>query len=673
MTPQRCLFCSYRNRGRSLTSVRPGENRHLKNFKKPGLRSCLLALLLLVSVGFLFLPPEASSQTPPPALKKLSLEELMNVEVTSVSRRPERLFETASAIQVISQEDIRRSGASSIPEALRLATNLEVAQIDSRQWAITARGFNNSTANKLLVLIDGRTVYTPLYAGVFWDVQDTLLEDIDRIEVISGPGATVWGANAVNGVINIITKKSQDAQGTLVSGGGGTQLRGFGGVRKGGATGPNLHYRIYGKYFDRDSTVFATGQDGHDSWHSSQFGFRSEWNTSRSDIITLQGDLYDGRAHQATTNEIGLGGGNFLARWDHTSSESSDLKVQFYYDRANRRIPSSFAEGLDTFDLDLQHRFLLGERHDIVWGAAYRLIQDSIVNSPTLAFFPANVSRQWFSAFAQDEIPVIKDRLHVTVGSKIEHNDYTGFEVQPNFRLAWKIKPQQSLWGAVSRAVRTPSRIDREFFAPRDPPFILAGGANFESEDLIAYELGYRSQLRKNLSLSIAAFVNHYDNLRTVERISPPLPLPVFLGNGQRGEGHGAEFAAEYRPTGWWRLRGGYSPLKLHFSNKPGSTNTTPGSNESNDPNHRFSLRSLLDLPHHFEFDNTLRYVSQIGNQNVPAYSELDSRFGWHPSNAIDISVVGENLLHPRHAEFGTLPNRHEIERRVGMKLLWMF
>src|SRR2546426_560073 len=278
-----------------------------------------------VALGLVIFASNAIGQTQealpsPSALKKLSVEELMDIEVTSVSKRPEKLSETASAIQVITQEDIRRSGATSLPEALRLASNLEVAQVDSRQWAIGARGFNNTTANKLLVLIDGRTVYTPLFSGVFWDVQDTLLEDIDRIEVISGPGATLWGANAVNGVINIITKKAQDTQGTLLSGGGGSQLRGFGTVRQGGAFGPNLRYRIYGKYFDRDSTVFATGQDGHDSWHSSQFGFRSEWNTSRSDIITLQGDLYDGRANQATTNEIGLGGGNFFARWDHPTT-----------------------------------------------------------------------------------------------------------------------------------------------------------------------------------------------------------------------------------------------------------------------------------------------------------------------------------------------------------------
>src|SRR5882762_9467776 len=321
-------------------------------------------VMIFIAFGLVVLGDYAFAQTeqvlpPSSALKKLSVEELMDIEVTSVSKRPEKLSETASAIQVITQEDIRRSGVSSLPEALRLASNLEVAQVDSRQWAISARGFNNTTSNKLLVLIDGRTVYTPLYAGVFWDVQDTFLEDVDRIEVISGPGATVWGANAVNGVINIITRKAKDTQGTLLSGGGGTELRGFGGARYGGGIGRDLRYRIYGKYFDRDSSVLATGQDAHDSWHSGQIGFRGELNASQADVVTLQGDLYDGAVHQLTADPIGLGGGNLMSRWEHAFSESSDLKLQFYYDRTNRRVPASIAEGLDTYDVDLQHRFPL--------------------------------------------------------------------------------------------------------------------------------------------------------------------------------------------------------------------------------------------------------------------------------------------------------------------------
>src|SRR5438445_7039604 len=342
------------------------------------------------------------SLPPPSRLKRLSVEELMDIEVTSVSKRPEKLSETASAIQVITEEDIRRFGVTSIPEALRLASNLEVDQVDSRQWAISARGFNNTTANKMLVLIDRRTVYTPLYAVIFWDVQDTLLEDIDRIEVISGPGATQWGANAVNGVINISTSNAKDTHGLLVAGGGGTELHGFGGVRYGGELATNLHYRVYGKYFDRDSAVLPNGRDATNDWHMGQGGFRLDWDASGINLLTLQGDYYAGRIAQPGASDIAVDGNNMIGRWSHTFSESSDLKLQLYYDRTHRNIPGTFAEDLDTYDFDFQHRFPLGERQDIVWGLGYRLIEDNVGNTASLAFLPPHVSRQWFSGFAQD-------------------------------------------------------------------------------------------------------------------------------------------------------------------------------------------------------------------------------------------------------------------------------
>ena len=612
-----------------------------------------------------------AAQTPS-TLKGLSLEQLMDVEVTSVSRRPERLFETASAIQVITQEDIHRFGATSIPEALRLASNLEVAQIDARQWAISSRGFNSTTANKMLVLIDGRTIYTPLYAGVFWDVQDTLLEDIDRIEVISGPGATVWGSNAVNGVINIITKKAKDTQGFLLSGGGGTELNGFGGIRYGGAIGRTVHYRMYGKSFDRESAVFANGANARDDWRMSQFGFRGEWDASSSDLFTVQGDLYTGRAGQLMASDIGLGGGNVLGRWSHTLSENSDLRVQFYYDRTNRRIPGTFSEGLDTYDVDLQHRFPLGERHDVVWGVGYRLIDDHILNSDVLGFLPPDVSRQWLSAFVQDELALIKDRLHLTVGTKLEHNDYTGIEVQPTGRLVWKLTSQQTVWGAVSRAVRTPSRIDREFFI-RAPGVNLTGGSDFSSEDLLAYELGYRTEFHNRISLSVASFYNDYDNLRSLERTNPPQPSPLVVGNGLKGKSYGTEFVAEYRARESWHLRGSYSPLQIHFRHRPGSTDLNPGTVEAQDSTQQFSLRSSLDLPKHLQVDHAFRYVNRIASQNVPGYGELDGQLAWRPVSKLEFSIIGQNLLHRRHPEFGTLPNRREIQRSVGLKFLWLF
>ncbi len=611
----------------------------------------------------------------PRALKKLSLEELLalDVTVTSVSRRPEKLSETASAIQVITQDDIRRSGATSLPEALRLASNLEVAQIDSRQWAISARGFNSTTSNKMLVLIDGRTVYTPLYAGVFWDVQDTLLDDIDRIEVISGPGATLWGANAVNGVINITTKKAQDTQGPLLTATGGRELRNLEGLRYGGALGANFHYRAYGKHFERDSTVLTDGSNALNAWHMAQGGFRLDGALSARDGLTVQGDLYSGRIEQPASDPTTVSGGNLLGRWSRTVSERSDLKLQLYVDRTRRRIPGTFAEALNTYDVDFQHHLLLGTRHDVVWGLGYRLIDDDVGNSMVLGFLPPKVTRQWFSAFLQDEIALVADQLHLTFGTKVEHNDYTGFEFQPSVRVAWRLSERDTLWSAVSRAVRTPSRIDREFYAPSVPPFFLVGGTDFRSEKLIAYEAGYRTRLHQRLSVSLAAYYNDYDDLRSVEHVNPPAAFPIFIGNGLKGDSYGAELTADYRVMEAWRLRAGYTELRIHFSHKPGSTDNSVGTGEARDPRHQASLRSSLDLPANWQLDATYRYVSNIDSQNVPGYSEADLRLAWQPRPALELSLVGQNLLHARHAEFGAVATRQEIERGVYVKVLWGF
>lgn len=637
------------------------------------LRFTLMTGLGLLSGG-LFTPLSALAQGPTvAALKAMTLEELMNLEVTSVSRRPERLIDAASAVQVITQEDIRRSGASSIPEALRLASNLEVAQIDARQWAISARGFNSTTANKMLVLIDGRTVYTPLYAGVFWDVQDTVLEDIDRIEVVSGPGASVWGSNAVNGVINIITKPPALTQGFLLSGRGGTELRGQGSARYGGSIGTTVRYRVYGTFADRDGGVLPSGRHHAGDWDLGQVGFRGEWTPTDRDSITLQGDLYSGRAEQPAQPEIGLGGGNVLGRWEHRLSESSDFKLQFYYDRANRRIPASFSEGLDTWDVDGQYRFRPSGRHDFVLGLAYRLIEDRIVNGPQISFYPPDVSRQWFSGFVQDEIRLVEDRLSFTAGMKIEHNDYTHFEFQPTARLAWKIHPQHSVWTAFSRAIRAPSRIDREFFLPAAPPFSIAGGANFRSEELLAYELGYKTQLHPAVTLSAAGYFNDYHDLRSIERLNPPQQVPAVIGNGLQGESYGVELRVDARLSETWRIRTAYSPLKIDFRHNPGSTDANPGTNESHDSDHRASATSFVDLPGGFEFDTTFRYVSRIANLGVPGYGEMDGRLGWQATPGLEISVIGQNLVRGRHLEFTNLSTRTEIQRSLGMRLVWSF
>jgi iron complex outermembrane receptor protein len=605
-------------------------------------------------------------------LKTLSVDELMNVVVTSVSKRAEPLSHAASAVQVITQDDIHRSGATSLPEALRLASNLQVAQVDSRQWAISARGFNGTTANKLLVLIDGRTIYTPLYSGVFWDVQDVPLEDIDRIEVISGPGATLWGANAVNGVINVITKNPEDTRGVLVSGGGGTSLRGFGTARYGGTAGPGVSYRVYGKGFVRDATTLPTGLDATDDWQMGQGGFRLDWEGSDVDRFTLQGDAYGGLMSQLSGTDVAVNGGNALGRWSRTLSATSDVRVQLYYDRTHRDIPGVFGEDLNTFDVEFQHRTQLGRRHDIVWGLGYRLLDDHVGNSSSLAFLPANDVRHWFGGFLQDDIALVPDRLGIALGAKIEHNDYTGMEVQPSGRVNWRVTPSGTLWAAVSRALRTPSRIDRALFAPSQPPYFLAGGPDFHSEEEMAYELGYRVQ-RGALQASLATFYNHYDGLRSLEQTNPPNAFPLVIGNGQDGESYGTELTAEYRVMNGWRVRAGYTELRINIWATPTSTDTSRGNGESHTPDRQFSLNSSADLPANLRLDGGFRYVSEIANQQLPAYAELDARLTWSPTAQLDLSLVGQNLLHHRHAEFGRPTTRREIERGLHGSVEWHF
>jgi iron complex outermembrane receptor protein len=642
-----------------------------------------LGLLLLAGPAFGAPSPAAAPGTPfgqPPStvqhpndLKKLSLDELQEIEVTSVSRRPEKLLETASAIQVITADDIRRAGATSVPEALRLASNLQVAQVDSRAWAISARGFNGTSANKLLVLIDGRVVYTPLHAAVFWEVQDTLLEDIDRIEVISGPGATLWGANAVNGVINIITKTAADTRGMLVTGGGGSELQGVGGFRYGGTIGDRVHVRGYGKYFDRDNSELPDRTQATNAWNMGQGGFRLDWDASSGDRVTVQGDAYDGQIAQPALSHIAVSGSNVLGRWSHTRSRNSGFTLQMYADRTHRNIPGTFGEDVNIYDADFEHHVRVPGRHDIIWGVGYRVNHDDVANSALLAFLPAQVTQQWFNGFVQDEMPLAGNRLHLTLGTKIEHNDYTGIEVEPGGRLGWTLTERHMLWGAISRAVRTPSRIDREFFAPPSAPFLLAGGPGFVSEEVLAYELGYRSRPHERLSLAVATFYNDYDNLRSTEQVNRPAPFPIVLANGQTGTSYGAELTAEYRATDWWRLRSGYTEVRLHIHPKPGSTDKTFGSSESHDPNHQWFLRHSLDLRAHLQLDFGFRHVGQIANQAVPAYSELDGRLGWQATKTLECSIVGQNLLHGHHAEFGAPATRKEIERGWYVKLAWRF
>jgi len=633
-----------------------------------------MLFFLLVNLGFATEPKENLLSIA--ELKGKTIDELMNIDVTSVSRQPEKWFSAASAVQVITEEEIRRSGATSLPEALRLAPNLQVAQVTSSSWAISSRGFNNGLANKLLVLMDGRTLYTPLFAGVYWDVQDTLLEDIDRIEVISGPGGTLWGANAVNGVINIITKSAKDTQGTMLMAGGGTFLQDFAGARYGDKLGENVYFRLYGKYFDRNSAVFPNGQEATNDWRMGQGGFRLDWLPGNEDIVTFQGDFYNGSIEQPGSGTTGVDGQNVLGRWTHPISESSDLTVQMYWDRTFRRISGSFIEELNTYDFDFQHRFALGERHNVIWGAAYRLMPDHIANSnPSgFAFLPPNRNLQLFSGFLQDEIALVPERLRLTLGTKLEHNDYSGFEVQPSGRLAWTPDEQQTVWGAVSRAVRSPSRIDVDLFAPSTPslPGGLAGGPDFVSETVIAYELGYRVRPLDRLALSVAGFYNDYTDIRSLATNSASNNAFVFR-NDNRAEIRGVELSGTYDLTSWWRIRAGYTFLNKDVSIKPGGSDANRGRAEGNDPEHQVIWQSMIALPFHLEFDSNFRYVDSLPSPSVPSYFTFDLRLAWRPIHNLELSIVGQNLAEDQHPEFGAALTRQEIPRSVYGKVVWRF
>jgi len=634
----------------------------------------VLALGLLVAVSPWSTLAAAEGPVSAADLKQLSIEELMQIDVTSVSRRSERLSQAAAAVTVITGEELRRSGVASLPEALRLATSLHVARTTQGTWAISARGFNITTANKLLVLIDGRTVYTPLFSGTFWDVQDTLLEDVERIEVIRGPGATLWGANAVNGIINIITKKAADTQGGLVTAGGGApEQRGFGGVRYGGKLGEAGFYRVYGKSFDRGPLEFADGQSARDPMRMEQGGFRSEWKTAAADAFTLQGDAYTGRLGAAIRDDTELDGGNLLGRWAHKASDRSDLELQVYWDRTHRMIPDSFEEHRDTWDLDLQNHLRPAARHDVVWGIGFRRTRDRVGNSAVVAFLPDRRTQDLYSFFAQDEIALARERVHLTIGTKVEHNDTSGFEVQPNIRLAWTPNARRTFWGAVSRAVRTPTRLDEDVRFLAGPVVILRGDPDFQSEKLTAWEAGWRQQLRSDLSVDTAAFYNVYDDLRSQAPLTAGKPFPIVLANNLQGETWGVEVRSNVQLSSWCRWQAGYAFFDKHLHLKPGTRDSFDGRQEGNDPQNRLSLRWLIDLPGRVELDSWLRWVDRLPFPEVASYTELDLHLGWHPRRSVELSLVGQNLLHGSHPEFGAGPAREEVERGYYGKVAWSF
>ena len=628
----------------------------------------LIAVALIASFA-----GRALAQTPRSGqleeLKQLSIEELADTDVTTASRRIERLADVAAAVAVISGEDLRRMGVMNLAQALRLAGHLHVSQISGPQYGITTRGFAISTANKMLVLIDGRTVYSPVFAGVFWETQDLLIADVERIEVTRGPGGSVWGANAMNGVINVITKRSHDTKGTYANVSLGSSVLGPYELRHGGRVGNAGAYRAYAKVRFEDSHQLTTGADAQDDFDFGQAGFRMDSDPSRRSQFTLQGDAYTGTIGLSETAETNVAGGNVLARWRVARAGHATI-VQAYYDRTYRRVPNQYRGVLNTLDLDAQHHWT-GGRHNVVVGGGYRRYDgDDLGDGPGFFFEPRERTSHRVNLFAQDEIRLSRGWF-VTLGSKFERNEFTGFEIQPTLRARWS-RTGQSVWAAVSSAVRVPTRFDTDLRVriPNSSNLLLTGSADFLSEDVVAYEAGYRQQFHERLSLDIATFVNRYDDLRTQELAAGP---PIVLANMMNALTRGIESTASIQVMPRWQLHASHAYLWKELTFDPGSNDPTRGVSEGNDPRNIFKLRSYITASNRIEIDGFFRYVGALPNPAVDEYTELDARLGYRIWPGWDVSLIGTNLLHPRHVEFraGTAPETYE--RSVTLRSSWRF
>jgi iron complex outermembrane recepter protein len=662
----------------------------LKGIGRPALS--LAAAALLVSPG---------AAQDAPDLLSLTIEELGELEVTTASRRATVLSDTPAAAYVITRDEIRRSGVRSLPEALRLAPGVEVAREGAYEWTVSMRGFNSDLSNKLLVLIDGRSVYSPLYAGVFWDAQSTFLEDIDRIEVIAGPGGTMWGANAVNGVINIITRTAWDSGGGLFEIGAGNENRAYAGVRYAGRLGDNGAARGYAQYSERDASRAAGGGDAADDRKLAQAGFRFDWQLA-SGALTLQGDAYTADQSALLRGNFSLGtlpetnvpgtidisGHNVLARWSRRLAGGGAIAVRGYYDYTERDIPGAFGERRNTIDVDFQHELADRGRHELIWGTALRVSDDSLRGTQFATFVPESRRDRTYSLFVQDEIDLYDERLKLVLGTKLEHNDYTGREYQPNARLSWLATGRQTYWAAVSRAVRVPARLneDLQLYAPLELPGVgvpfyvnVSGDDEFESEELLAREVGYRIAARSNLSFDIALYAHEYDRLQTNEIIGPAfvvqgppayLVLPIVQGNGMRGDVRGGTFAANWQPTARWRLHFQYSRIDFDLSLRPESGDQNALTVAGNSPKHQAALHSYADISRKIGLFIGARYVDELPAQSVPSYLAVDVNVDWRPSERWRASLGVRNLNDAHHPEFGS---GNEIERSAMLRLNWTF
>jgi iron complex outermembrane recepter protein len=603
-------------------------------------------------------------------LRGLSIEELANIPVTSVSKSTEPLSDAAAAIYVISHDDIIRSGATTIPEILRLAPNLEVAQLNASTYAISARGFNvgdnAALSNKLLVLIDGRSVYTPLFGGVYWDMQSVPPETIDHIEVISGPGAALWGANAVNGVINIITKPAKEAAGGVLTIGAGNLQRG-GSLQYGGALAPDLSYRVHVEGFDYSHYDNADGTSGRDGWSKPQGGFRVDW-TPSANQVSLQGDIY-------AVNEDPDGfieGRDLLASWRHQLDGGSSFQLQAYYDQAGR-----FANGggpglaVDTYDIEAQHSFPLGSWNSIVWGAGERVISYGFENT-ALQLVPTNNTLNLANVFGQDTM-TLSERVKLTLGLKLEAEPYANIEPMPSARISWKATDAMLLWAAVSRAVRSPTPVDesiREFEGSLD---VLNGSSSFRPENLTSYEAGTRVQAGAHAFFSVSTYYNRYDDLRSIE-LSPTVSgMPFLFGNLAAAHVFGVEVWGNYQPAPWWRLSAGFNFMHESVGFKAGSSQLGGRDFIADDPSRQASVRSTIDFGGGVSWYADVRYVGALPHPVVPEYAELNTRLAWNVTSRLELSASGFNLLHARHIEFFEDGQTDEIPRSFYFQSRWRF
>ncbi|MFA7239525.1 MAG: TonB-dependent receptor [Sulfuricellaceae bacterium] len=676
----------------------------MNNFitSQKSLRPLLLAVLLSGPVCGFAVFSEAIADADL-ALADYSLEQLMDmrVEVTSAGRKAQKLEDTAAAIYVITAEEIRRSGMTSIPELLRMVPGLQVAQIDASTWAISSRGFNGPRSSKLLVLLDGRTLYTPTNSGVDWDTQDTVLEDIERIEVIRGTGGTMWGANAVNGVISIITKSAAATHGGLVNAGiSNTERQGT--LRYGGHIGEAGHFRVYAKSAAYDSLPLASGAAARSRRDLRRAGFRADWVLDGGDTVTAQGDAYEGSfdytastltlappANTPTAKTAGLKGGNLLARWQRALSATSDWALQFYYDAYERRNARQGGRR-DTYDLDFQHHFLWDDAHDIVWGGGYRQTGDRMDSTFKETFNPAQRTDQVVNAFIQDEIALNQDSLYLIVGSKFERNDYTGFEYEPNLRLRWKIDAQQTAWAAVSRAIHAPSREDVNLVTSLNASAgaggitsvrQVQGNPAMQSTSVLAYEAGYRAQPGEQVQVDATAFYNEYCNLKTTEPAASYLVagdpgyrvLPQVFANKAGATTHGMEWSGNWRPRDKWQIKAAYTWLKMDIRRDADSGDASIEREVGLSPQSQWQFQVFHSPVDNLDLSAALYYVDGLPRQSLPAYTRFDARAGWRVRRDLELSLTGHNLFDPGHSEYGSIAGNIEIPRSIYGAATWRF